>query len=53
MKVDKLVFPADFIIMDFYADEETLILLGRPFISTGRTLIDVEKGELTMRVKGK
>ncbi|PNY16242.1 hypothetical protein L195_g012957 [Trifolium pratense] len=29
---------------------DTPILLGRPFLATGRTLIDVEKGELTMRV---
>ncbi|MCI61160.1 hypothetical protein A2U01_0082417, partial [Trifolium medium] len=36
--------------MDFTADEETPILLGRPFFATGRTLIDVERGELTMRV---
>ncbi|MCI84919.1 hypothetical protein A2U01_0106197, partial [Trifolium medium] len=48
--VDKFVFPADFIIMDFIADEETPILLGRPFLATGRTLIDVERGELKMRV---
>lgn len=53
VKVDKFIFPADFIIMDFDADEETPILLGRPFLATGRTLIDVEKGELTMRVNGK
>ena len=52
VKVDKLVFPADFIIMDFDADENTPIILGRPFLATGRTLIDVEKGELTMRVNG-
>lgn len=41
VKVDKFIFPADFIIMDFDADEETPILLGRPFLATGRTLIDV------------
>ncbi|MCH96263.1 hypothetical protein A2U01_0017247 [Trifolium medium] len=50
VRVDKFVFPADFIIMDFTVDEDTLILLGKPFLSTRRTLIDVEKGEMTMRV---
>ncbi|MCI03892.1 hypothetical protein A2U01_0024933, partial [Trifolium medium] len=50
VRVDKFIFPADFIIMDFTADEDTPILLGRLFLATGRTLIDVEKGELTMRV---
>jgi hypothetical protein len=36
--------------MDFILDEDTLILLGRSLIVTGRTLIDVEKENLTMRV---
>jgi hypothetical protein len=36
--------------MDFTLDDDTPILLGRPFLATGRILIDVEKGELTMRV---
>lgn len=53
VKVDKFVLPADFIIMDFNTDEETLILLGRPFLATGETLIDVERGELIMRVNEK
>ena len=26
------------------------LLLGRPFLATGATLIDVKKGELTLRV---
>ncbi|XP_028771982.1 uncharacterized protein LOC114729175 [Neltuma alba] len=31
-------------------DKEMPLLLGRPFLATARTLIDVEKGELTLRV---
>ncbi|XP_024992446.1 uncharacterized protein LOC112526391 [Cynara cardunculus var. scolymus] len=50
VQVDKFIFPADFIILDFEADKEIPIILGRPFLATGRTLIDVQKGELTMRV---
>lgn len=38
--------------MDFNANKETPILLGRHFLSTGRTLYDMEKGELAMRVNG-
>ncbi|KAH9762943.1 hypothetical protein KPL70_001000 [Citrus sinensis] len=30
--------------------KEVSIILGRPFLATGKTLIDVQKGELTMRV---
>ena len=26
------------------------LILGRPFLATGRTLIDVQKGEVTLRV---
>ncbi|KAK4267866.1 hypothetical protein QN277_024592 [Acacia crassicarpa] len=50
VKVDKFIFPVDFIFLDFEADRDVPILLGRPFIATGRTLIDVAKGELTMHV---
>ncbi|KAG8485852.1 hypothetical protein CXB51_019166 [Gossypium anomalum] len=51
VRVDKFIFPAYFVILDFEADKEVPIILGRPFLATGRTLIDVQKGELTMRVQ--
>ncbi|XP_063948095.1 uncharacterized protein LOC135152190 [Daucus carota subsp. sativus] len=51
LKVDKLIFPADYVILDFEEDKKIPIILGRPFLVTGRTLIDVQKGELTMRVQ--
>ncbi|KAL5570855.1 hypothetical protein UlMin_020452 [Ulmus minor] len=51
VKVDKFIFPVDFIVLDYEADLEVPIILGRPFLGTGRTLIDVQKGELTMRVQ--
>ncbi|KAJ9543738.1 LOW QUALITY PROTEIN: hypothetical protein OSB04_023445 [Centaurea solstitialis] len=50
VKVDKFIFPADFIILDCEVDKKVPIILGRPFLATGRALIDVHKGELTMRV---
>ncbi|KAL4332766.1 hypothetical protein GQ457_07G014150 [Hibiscus cannabinus] len=50
VRVDKFIFPADFIVVDCEADKFAPIILGRPFLATGRTLIDVEKGQLTMRV---
>ncbi|KAH9658480.1 hypothetical protein KPL70_023512 [Citrus sinensis] len=50
VKVDKFIFLVDFIVLDFKADKEVPIILGRPFLATGKTLIDVQKGELTMRV---
>ncbi|KAH9685728.1 hypothetical protein KPL70_014067 [Citrus sinensis] len=50
VKVDKFIFLVDFIVLDFEVDKEVPIILGRPFLVTGKTLIDVQKGELTMRV---
>ncbi|KAH9696077.1 hypothetical protein KPL71_023031 [Citrus sinensis] len=50
MKVNKFIFPIDFIMLDFEADIEVPIILGRHFLAMGKTLIDVQKGELTMRV---
>ncbi|KAF7824539.1 uncharacterized protein G2W53_022683 [Senna tora] len=51
VKVDKLILPADFIVLDYEEDKNVPIILGRPFLATGRTNIDVQKGELTMRVQ--
>ena len=50
MKVGKFIFPADFIILDMEEDKEVPMTLGRPFLITGRALIDVKKGELKLRV---
>ncbi|XP_075473883.1 uncharacterized protein LOC142504930 [Primulina tabacum] len=52
VKVDKFIFPADFVILDMEEDQETPLIFGRPFLVTGKALIDVHKGELTLRVGG-
>jgi hypothetical protein len=49
VKVNDLFFPADFVILDMNEDAEIPLLLGRPFLATGRALIDVELGELMLR----
>ena len=51
VKMEKFIFPADFIILDKQEDKEVPIILGRPFLATGRTMIDVQKGELRLRVQ--
>ncbi|KAI3668158.1 hypothetical protein L6452_43235 [Arctium lappa] len=38
VQVDKFIFSADFIILDFEADKDIPILLGRPFLATCNTL---------------
>ncbi|KAA3465737.1 Transposon Ty3-I Gag-Pol polyprotein [Gossypium australe] len=48
--VDNFIFLANFIVLDFEADKEVPIILGRPFFETEKMLINVQKGELSMRV---
>ena len=50
VKVGKFIFPVDFVIMKMEEDTQVLLLLGRPFLATRETLINVKKGELTLRV---
>ncbi|CAL9018971.1 unnamed protein product, partial [Prunus brigantina] len=54
IQVDKLILPADFVVLDMEEapihDRELPILLGRPFMATAKTIIDVQNGLLTMTV---
>ncbi|GJS70494.1 reverse transcriptase domain-containing protein [Tanacetum coccineum] len=50
VKVGKFQFLADFVVVDFDADPRVPLNLGRSFLKTGRALIDVYEGELTLRV---
>ena len=47
---NKSIIPVDFIILDFEADLNCPIILGRTFLNTGKALIDVHEGKLTLRV---
>ena len=51
VKVDKFIFSEDFIFLDMEEDKEIPIILGRPFLAIGGALIDVQKGELKLRVQ--
>nr|GEW08196.1 reverse transcriptase domain-containing protein [Tanacetum cinerariifolium] len=50
VKVGTFHFPADFVIVDFNTDPRVPLILWRSFLKTGRALIDVFEGELTLRV---
>nr|GEX73887.1 reverse transcriptase domain-containing protein [Tanacetum cinerariifolium] len=50
VKVGMFHFPADFVVVDFEPDPRVPLILGRCFLKTGRALIDVHKGELTLRI---
>nr|GEW62987.1 reverse transcriptase domain-containing protein [Tanacetum cinerariifolium] len=49
-KVGVFHFPADFVVVDFEPDPRVPLILGRCFLKTCRALIDVHKGELTLRI---
>nr|GEX62716.1 reverse transcriptase domain-containing protein [Tanacetum cinerariifolium] len=51
VKVGMFHFPANFVVVDFEPDPRVLLILGRCFLKTGRALIDVHKGELTLRIE--
>ena len=40
----------DFVVIKMEEDTQVPLLLGRPFLACGVALIDVQKGELTLRV---
>ena len=46
----KFVFPVDFVVINIEEDKQIPLLLERPFLATGAALIDVKKGEMTLRV---
>lgn len=48
--VDKFIFSANFVVLDIEEDKDVSNIKGRPFLATGRTLIDVALGELIMKV---
>ena len=50
VKVESFIFLADFFILDCEVDFEVSIILGRPFLATGRALVDMEKGKIKFRL---
>ncbi|XP_027090501.1 uncharacterized protein [Coffea arabica] len=55
VKVNELIFPADFYVFDMdddHSPDPSPLLLGRPFLSTAQTKIDVNKGTLSMKFNG-
>ncbi|XP_058742546.1 uncharacterized protein LOC131615049 [Vicia villosa] len=51
VKVDKFLFPVDFVVIDMEEDKESPIILGRPFMKTVRMMIDIDDGIMKLRVQ--
>ncbi|CAN6688478.1 unnamed protein product [Malus baccata var. baccata] len=55
VQVNELIFPADFFVLEMEHDpmpSALPLILGRPFLRTARTKIDVYDGTLTMEIEG-
>ncbi|KAL0352193.1 UNVERIFIED_CONTAM: hypothetical protein Scaly_1608000 [Sesamum calycinum] len=50
VKVSKFIIHVDLIVLDMEEDKNMPLILGRPFLATSRALIDVQKGQLALRV---
>ncbi|XP_016199748.1 uncharacterized protein LOC107640762 [Arachis ipaensis] len=50
VKVGNYFLPTDFFVLDMEESYLHPIILGRPFLATARALIDVEQGELILRI---
>ncbi|KAK8666056.1 hypothetical protein V6N13_006208 [Hibiscus sabdariffa] len=46
VRIDKFIFPTDFLILDCEADKHAPIILGRPFLTTSRAIIGFDKDEI-------
>ena len=50
VKVDKFLFPTNFVILDMEEDDTVPIILSRPFFVTGKAQINVQGDEVTFHV---
>ena len=56
VQVDKFKVPMEFIVLEIkealMRQREHMVLLGRPFMATTKTVIDVQNGKLIMTISG-
>nr|XP_025648093.1 uncharacterized protein LOC112743056 [Arachis hypogaea] len=50
VKVEDLYLLVDFVVFDTREEKDDSIIIGTPFLATGRALIEVERGELVLRM---
>nr|XP_016449761.1 PREDICTED: uncharacterized protein LOC107774665 [Nicotiana tabacum] len=53
LQIGKFIFPIDFIILDYEADELVPIILGRPLLATRDAIIKIREGKIILRVENK
>ena len=52
VKVGKFIFPLDFVVINMEEDKQVPLLLGRSFLATSATLIDVKNGSANFKSWG-
>src|SRR3954462_10183607 len=50
IKVEHFIYPIDFVVLDMEEDRNVPLILGRAFLRTARTIIDVFEGKILMRL---
>nr|CAI64480.1 OSJNBa0032N05.17 [Oryza sativa Japonica Group] len=53
VKIRDFFIPVDFVVLDMETGKETLLILGRPFLSTAGANIDVGTGSIRFHINGK
>ncbi|GKD15518.1 MAK10-like protein, partial [Tanacetum coccineum] len=49
-KIDKFLFPSDFVLMDMMGEPNETMILGRPFLATIHAQIDVFNREISLGI---
>ncbi|GKF44090.1 reverse transcriptase domain-containing protein [Tanacetum coccineum] len=52
VKIDKFLFPSDFVVMDMLNTHNETMILGRPFLATIHAEIDVFNKEISFEIEG-
>ncbi|XP_070040138.1 uncharacterized protein [Nicotiana tomentosiformis] len=50
VRVDKFVFPVDFIVVNMEENKEVPLILKRPFLAMGRAILDIHDRKFMLRV---
>jgi hypothetical protein len=53
VRIREFFVPVDFVVLDMNPDSKVSLILGRPFLSTANTHINVGAGEITFEINGK
>ncbi|GKD43164.1 retrovirus-related pol polyprotein from transposon 17.6 [Tanacetum coccineum] len=51
VKINKFIFPIDFVVLEMDEGESVPIILGRPLLVTAHAVIDVHDRRLSLRVR--